>query len=337
MTGDMAAATFDELAKSVAARDYRPVYLLMGAEAYYIDKACALFEKGILTEEESEMNLTILYGKDVTAEAIMGEARRYPVMAEKQIVIVKEMQGMDDDPDKLIPYIRRAAPTTILVLCYKGGNIDKRKKITDEVSRTGIVFVSDKLKESALHGFINTYVRNHRAKIDPDAATLLAECVGCDLGKVTNELDKLFIRATSGSITRDMVASSVGMTRDFTTFDLKEALIAKDIRRANIIAAYMEEHTKTFPLQPILALLFNYFSNLMLTYYAPQKSQSAIVSYLKLRSEWQARDYERGMRSFSGKKTMLIIDRIREADARSKGQGGTGEHALRDLVYFILH
>lgn len=333
----MAAATFDELAKSLTARDYRPVYLLMGEESYYIDKACALFEKGILTEEESEMNLTILYGKDVTAEAIIGEARRYPVMADKQIVIVKEMQGMDDDPDKLIPYVRRAAPTTILVLCNKGGNIDKREKITDEVSRIGMVFVSDKIKESALPGFINAYVRSHRSKIDPDAASLLAECVGCDLGKVTNELDKLFIRATSGSITRDMVASSVGMTRDFTTFDLRDALIARDIRRANIIAAYMEAHAKAFPVQPILALLFNYFSNLMLAYYAPQKSPTGIASYLKLRSEWQVRDYERGMRAFSGKKTMLIIDSIRQADARSKGQGGMGEHVLRDLVHFILH
>ncbi len=333
----MAAATFDELAKSLTARDYRPVYLLMGEESYYIDKACALFEKGILTEEESEMNLTILYGKDVTAEVIIGEARRYPVMADKQIVIVKEMQGMDDDPDKLIPYVRRAAPTTILVLCNKGGNIDKRKKITDEVSRTGMVFVSDKIKEAALPAFINTYVRSCRATIEADAATLLAEYVGNDLGKVTNELDKLLIRATAGNITRDMVASGIGMTRDFTPFDLREALIAKDIRRANIIAAYMEEHTKTFPVQPILALLFSYFSNLMLAYYAPQKSPSAIASYLKLRGEWQARDYERGIRSFSGKKTMQIIDRIREADARSKGQGGTVEHALRDLVYFILH
>ena len=333
----MATATFDELAKSVSTHDYRPVYLLMGAEAYYIDKACALFEKGILTDEESEMNLTILYGKDVTAETIMGEARRYPVMAERQIVIVKEMQGMDDDPDKLIPYVRRAAPTTILVLCHKGGNIDKRKKITDEVSRAGMVFVSDKIKEAALPAFINTYVRSRRATIEADAATLLAEYVGNDLGKVTNELDKLLIRATAGNITHDMVASGIGMTHDFTPFDLREALIAKDFRRANIIAAYMEEHTKTFPVQPILALLFSYFSNLMLAYYAPQKSPSAIASYLKLRSEWQVRDYERGMRAFSGKKTMLIIDSIRQADARSKGQGGMGEHVLRDLVHFILH
>lgn len=330
--------SFDDIVKAVRAKDYSPIYLLMGDETYYIDRLDKLFESTVLTEDEREMNLTILYGRDVNAEAIINEARRYPVMgAARQLVIVRELQGMDDDIDKLLAYVRRPNPTALLVLCYMNGTIDRRKKIVDEIGRMGTVYVADKMKEAQLPTFIRTYTTRRKAKIDDDAAVLLAAHVGSDLNKIANELDKLLILTRGGTIDRATVAANIGMTKEFNSFELRDAIVSRDIRRANLIARYFEEHVKSCPLQPTLAFLFSYFSNLMLAYYAPQRDAKSVAAFLKLKSEWHARDYVRGMSAFTGRKVMQIIDAIKSADARSKGVGGNNDHVLKELIYFILH
>lgn len=333
----MTASNLNDLVKSVRNKDFRPIYLLMGNESYYIDKMCELFENSILTDEEKDMNLTILYGRDIKADNIINEARRYPVMAKYNLVIVKELQGMEDDVDKLSNYVRHAPSTTILVLCYKNGNIDRRKKIVDEISKNGYVYVSDKLKETALPEFIHSYAKRHRINISDDATLLLAEFVGNDLSKLTNEIDKLSILTNGKPINRTDVIANIGMSKEYNVFELKDALLNKDIRKSNLIANYMEDNSKNYPMPAVLPILFSYFSNLMLAYYSPQKDPRSLCSFLNLKSEWQTKDYQKGMANFTGKKVMNIIDKIKDADARSKGASGSQEHILKDLVYFILH
>ncbi len=330
--------TIEEIEKSIRDKQTQPIYLLMGAEAYYIDKLCERFENGILEEDEKDMDLTILYGKDIKADNIINQARRYPVAAKHNVVIVKELQAMDDDVDKLIAYARNPAPATILVLCYKNGKIDKRKKIADEITKTGCVFISDKLKEYAIPGFVLQYAGEHAIKIDEQAAQMLSEYVGNDLSRLANEIDKLAILANGTPINRQTVASSIGMSKEHNIFELRDALAAKDIAKANIIAKHIEQNTKNFPLQAVLPMIFNYFANLMLAHYAPGKEPRQIAAFLNLKSEWQAKEYIKGMKNYSARKTMAIIEKIKETDAASKGAiPASQQHPLRELVFFILH
>lgn len=335
----MSGQSINEIAKSIVGKKFSPIYLLMGPESYFIDYLCDLIGKYSMTDDEKELNMTTFYGKDVTAEQIMQQALRYPLMAERQVVFVKEMQGMEDDPEKLLKYVQRPQPSTVLVLCYKNGSIDKRKKIVAEINKTGIVFESEKMKDSMLPQFINSYCRGHKFAIDDDAATLMAEYIGSDLNRIANELQKLFLVAKGNRISADDVNKHIRISKEYNIFEFRDALSSKNIIKANKILNYLEEHNKTFPLQMILPNLFAFFSNLMMAYYAPQKDPKGVAQFLGLKSEWQAKEYIKAMGLYKGKKVMDIITEIKNADAKSKGFGGgvNTTHLLKELVFFILH
>ena len=333
--------TYEEIVRNLKNRTYAPVYFLMGEEDYYIDRISDYILDTVLTETEKEFNQTVLFGMDTDINTVINAARRYPMMSEHQVVVVKEAQNLKN-LENLTYYLQKPMPSTILVLCYKYGVLDRRKKIAAEIEKNGVLFESKKLKDSQLPGFISTYLKRKKVEIEPKASEMMAEFVGTDLSRMTGELDKLIITLPEGHkrITPEQIEKNIGISKDFNNFELRNALIEKDVLKANMIVKYFDENPKNNPLQMTLAVLFNFFSNLMLAYYAPQKTDQGIAAQLGLRSAWQAKDYMNAMQRYTGVKVMQIINAIRNCDAKSKGVGNTSAtngELLRELVYFILH
>lgn len=333
--------TYEDIARDIKNGKFAPVYLLMGEEDYYIDRISDYIVEKSLDENEREFNLTIMYGLDTDMANIVNNAKRYPMMSEHQVVVVKEAQNLRAWDD-LSFYLQKPLASTILVFCYKHGTLDKRKKIVAEIDKTGVLFESKKLKEAMLPGFITAYMKRKKVEIEDKAAEMMADFVGNDLNRLAGELDKLVITLPKGQnrVTPTEIERNIGISKDYNNFELKSALITKDILKANKIVKYFNDNPKNNPLQPTLALLYNYFSNLMVAYYAPERTENGVAAYLGLKSTWQAKEYIAGMRAYTGMKVMNIITQIRLSDARSKGIGNVtlsqGE-ILRELVYFILH
>ena len=333
--------TYEEIARDLKNRIYKPVYYLMGEESYYIDRISEYIAQTVLNENEKEFNQTILYGADTDIATIINAAKRYPMMSKYQVVIVKEAQGVKNI-DELSYYLQKPLESTILVLCHKHGVLDRRKKLAAEIEKVGVLFESKKIKDIQLAGFITSYLKRKSIEIEPKASEMMAEFVGTDLSRMAGELEKLIITLPKGQkrITPEQIEQNIGISKDYNNYELRNALIIKDVFKANQIIKYFEENPKTNPLQMTLSVLFNFFSNLMLAYYAPEKSEQGIAAQLGLKSPWQSKDYLAAMRKYSGVKVMQIIGEIRYCDAKSKGVGnsslGDGE-LLRELVYKILH
>lgn len=333
--------TYEEIVRDVKNGMYVPIYFLMGEEDYYIDRISEYIADRVLTEAEKEFNLTILYGADTDIVTIINSAKRYPMMSKYQIVMVKEAQNLKN-LDELTYYLQKPLMSTILVFCYKHGVLDRRKKLAAEIEKAGILFESKKLKDAQLSGFISSYLKRKRVDIEPKASEMMAEFVGADLNRMAGELEKLVITLPDGCsrITPEQIERNIGISKDYNNFELRNALITKDVLKANLIVKYFNNNIKNNPLQVTLAVLFGFFSNLMLTYYAPGKSEQEIASFLGLRSPWQAKDYLAAMKKYSGVKVMQIIGEIRLCDAKSKGVKNSSVSdgdLLRELIYFIMH
>ncbi|WP_195354829.1 DNA polymerase III subunit delta [Bacteroides cellulosilyticus] len=333
--------TCDDILKELRAKQYRPVYYLMGEEPYYIDLIADYITDNILTETEKEFNLTVVYGADVDIATVINAAKRYPMMSEHQVVVVKEAQNIRN-MEELSYYLHKPLLSTILVICHKHGVLDRRKKLAAEIEKTGVLFESKKVKDAQLPAFITSYMKRKGIDVEPKATAMLADFVGADLSRLTGELEKLIITLPKGHtrITPEQIEKNIGISKDYNNFELRSALVEKDVLKANKIIKYFEENPKTNPIQMTLSLLFGFFSNLMLAYYAPEKSEQGIANMLGLRTPWQAKDYLAAMRRYNGVKTMQIIGEIRYADAKSKGVGNpslSDGDILRELVFKILH
>lgn len=335
-------ATYESIVRDVQGGNFKPVYFLMGAESYYIDRLSDFIVEQALTPEQRDFNLLTLFGADVGVADVINAAKGYPVGAERVVVCVKEAQQIKNI-EQLAYYLQKPQPTTVLVVCYKNGVLDRRKKLAALVEKTGVLFESKKLYDSQLPAFIRDYLHRKQLSADPKAATMLADFVGTDLNRMVGELDKLAL-AMQGSgnkiITPELVEALIGVSKDFNNFELLEAIIAKDILRANRIINYFDSNPKDNPVQVTLSTLFKFFSTLMLAYYAPDKSERGLAQWLSV-ADWQVRrNYLPAMRVYSGVKVMHIIGEIRRADARTKGVDNVktpvGE-VMKELLFFILH
>lgn len=333
--------TYEEIVRNLKNRVYSPVYFLMGEEDYYIDRISDYIMDTVLSEVEKEFNLTVLYGADTDMAGVINAAKRYPMMSEHQVIVVKEAQGLKGMED-LVYYLQKPLLSTILVFCYKHGTLDRRKKITAEIEKAGVLFESKKLKDTQLPGFISSFLKRKKVEIEPKASEMIAEFVGTDLNRLAGELEKLIITLPLGAtrITPEQIERNIGISKDYNNFELRSALIEKDVLKANRIVKYFNDNPKNNPLQLTLAVLFNFFSNLMLAYYAPEKTEQGIAAQLGLRSPWQSREYMAAMRRYKGIKVMQIIEAIRTCDAKSKGIDNSSMSdgdLLKELVYVILH
>lgn len=333
--------TFQTIMASLKARQYLPVYVLMGDESYYIDKISDYIADTVLKPEERDFNQTICFGSDITAAQVADIARRYPMMADHQVVIVKEAQNIRS-LEALETYLKNPVKTTILVWCYKNGRIDARKKVVTLAKAVGLVFDSQKLKERNLPDFIVNYLKQHGTSIDNKACQMIADFVGPDLNRLTSELDKLVVTLDGDKmrVTPELVESKIGISKEFNTYELLNAVVGKDIYKANLIIKYFYKLKKTDWFYISVPLLFNYFQNLMIAHYSPNKSPEGIAQQLGLNQAWRANDFIKGMRTYSPRKVMEILAKIREVDVKSKsvsGVNGTPGELMKELIHFILH
>lgn len=338
-----AAVTYDSVMRDLKARQFKPIYYLMGEESYYIDKISDWIAQNVLQPEERDFNQTIMFGSDVTAAQVADAAKRYPMMSEYQVIIIKEAQNIKST-EPLEKYLKNPMKTTILVLCHKNGKIDGRKQgYVKAIRDVGILFESKKLYDRELPPFIEKYLKAQGATIDPKSTQLIADHIGADLSRLTGELDKVLLGLPEGDrrVTPQVVEDRIGVSKDFNGFELRDAIVNRNIFKANQIMKYFDENPKAGSIYSFLPLLFNYFQNLMVAYYCPQRTnQDALAQWLDLKSTWGVRDYMTGMRNYTGMKVLQIIGKIRETDAKSKGldnpNTGPGE-LMKELIFFIFH
>lgn len=332
--------SYEDIVRQVRAGDFKPIYYLMGEESYYIDRVSDYIVEQALTEDERDFNLTILYGPQTVGEEVVNAAKRYPMMAERQVVVVREAQGLPNK-DALTFYAQRPMPSTILILCHKNGTLDRRTNLAKEIQKAGIVFESPKFKDYQLPGFVNGYVRRKGLEIEPDACQVLCEHVGTDLNRLASELDKLVVAlGEHGRITTQSIQDNIGISKEYNSFELVAALAEKNVLKANRIVKYFDSNPKNFALQPTLATLFKFYSELLLAYYAPNRSEEGIAAWLE-QSTWQVRrNILPAMRVYTAMKVYTIIGEIRRTDGASKGVGGqktSDGDLLKELVFMILH
>ncbi|MGP1377576.1 MAG: DNA polymerase III subunit delta [Prevotella veroralis] len=334
--------TFQSIMQDLKNRNFAPFYLLMGEESYYIDSISDYIASHILSPEECDFNQTICFGSDVTAVQIADMARRYPMMAEYQLIIVKEAQNIRS-LEALEKYLKNPVKSTILVWCHKNGKIDARKKVLGLAQSVGVVFESKKLRDYQLPDFIQNYLKPKKISIDPKSCQMIADYIGADLSRIVSELDKILIYLPEDDrrITPEVVEKEVGVSKDFNAFELRNAIVSKDVFKANQIIKYFDNNPKAGSLYSFLPLLFSFFQNLMIVHYTPNKSsEQDIARALDLKSAWGSKDFITGLRNYSARKTMEIISKIREVDGKSKGldnpNTGAGE-LMKELIFFILH
>ena len=337
----MAKYTYETIMSELKSGTFRPVYYLMGEEGYFTDRITDYIMENALNEVERDFNLTVYYGLDSDIDTIVTAAKRFPMMAERQVIVVKEAQ-MLKNIDSLLYYLQAPQPTTVLVFAHKNGAIDKRKKVATDLERAGVVLDSKKMRDDQLPAFINSYLREKGLSADNKSVLMMRESVGADLSRLAGEIDKLAIALPQGSvnITPELVEEHIGISKEYNNFELQNALVNKDILKANKIIQYFARNPKKNPIQMTLALLFSFFSNVMMCYYAPDKSERGVAEFLGLKSAWGVGDYIKAMKNYRAVHVMEILHLIRLADAQSKGTEGPqvpdGE-IMRELLYKILH
>lgn len=339
--------TADDILKDLKNRKYKPLYLLHGDEPYFIDQVSNFVEDELLSEAERGFNQTVLYGKDTDVMTVLNAAKRYPMMAEYQVVLVKEAQdmkwGRDDDDKKTInpvlSYLENPLPSTILVFCYKYGKFDKRKKTYKAIEKNGVVFESATLYDNKIPLWIEGLVATKGYKIDQQASAMMAEYLGNDLSKIANELEKLMLNVSAGqTITMQHVHDNIGISKEYNVFELQSALSRKDPFKVNQIINYFEANPKANPMVLVLGNLNNFFSKVLLYHYAKDKSPQSLARELGV-NPYFIKDYELAARSYNYGKSMQIISLLREYDLKSKGvdsNAGPGE-LMKELMFKILH
>ncbi len=357
----MPVQTFEAILKDLKNKVYHPVYFLTGDEPYFIDELAHAIETGVLSDMEKEFNQTILYGRDVDVKTIVSHAKRYPMMANYQVVIVREAQDIknlfpkkgadeeaedesgsapDADRDLFFEYLSNPLKSTLLVLCYKYKKADKRTKSGKILDKAGVLFESKKLYDDKIAGWISAYVKNKGFRIDDEAAVLLGEYLGVELSKVSNELDKLMIGRKPGTVLdSDLIEKNIGISKDFNVFELQKAFTKKDVYKANMIVDYFGKNPKNNPMVLTLAALNSFFTKIISVHVYKNKPGVNLAQNLGV-NPFFLRDYEMAARTFSIDHCVKIISWIQECDLKSKGMGNssaTDHENLQELVFKILH
>ncbi|MCX6282783.1 MAG: DNA polymerase III subunit delta [Bacteroidetes bacterium] len=330
---------FENILSDLKNKIYYPVYLLSGEEPYFIDVISDYIEENVLSEQEKEFNQTIVYGKDADAATVMSYARRYPMMSNYQVLIVKEAQDLGD-LDAFLPYIQNPVSSTILVLCYKYRKLDKRKSLYKTIEKSGVVMESAVLYDNKMPDWISNYVKERGFSVSPKAAVLLAEFVGNELSKIVNELTKLFINLPAGSeITEDVIERNIGISKDFNVFELQKALGRKDVYKSNMIIQYFAANLKENPLVKIIPNLYSYFTKVLIYHYLPDKSRNNAAAALSV-SPFFIQDYQTAAKNYPMHRLVSVISYLREYDLKAKGLenvSATDGELMKELVYKILH
>jgi DNA polymerase-3 subunit delta len=331
---------YQNILKDLKNKVYHPVYFLTGEEPYYIDLIADYIEKHVLDESEKDFNQTILYGKETDINTIISEAKRYPMMANHNVVIIKEAQHLIREIDKLESYLDNPTPTTLLVFCYKYKKIDGRKAIGKKLKKKTVYLDSKKLYDNQIPDWIGSQLKAKNYTIEPHAALLIAEFLGTELSKIANELNKLIINLPEGSnITPEIVEQNIGISKDYNNFELNKAIGSKNVLKANQIINHFSKNEKEHPLVVTLGVLYGFFSNVLKLHYTKDKSKNNIASVLRVHPFF-VQDYETAARNYSIRKAVKIIEYLRDYDLKSKGVNAastTNGELLKELLFKILH
>jgi DNA polymerase-3 subunit delta len=330
---------FKRIVKEVRERKFRPLYVLHGEEDFFIDRVEQEIRAHALEEHERDFNQTILYGRDTDAAEVKDACVRFPMMAERQLIVVREAQTWRPDQwDKLEPYAKNPTPTTVLVICHKHKKIDGRKGFAKTAAKQGTVFVSDKLKDNQLPAWIQAYVKSKERSIGAGEAQLLSDHLGSDLGKVTGEVEKLcLVSPQGGKITSELIQRYVGISKEFNIFELQNAISVGDHYKVMRIAGVFANDPKEHPLVLTLEMLHRYFAKLAQVHGSADKTEMGLASALKV-PPFFVKDYTAGARRYSAVKLREIQHHLRQADLRSKGVGGTASdgEVLQELLEKVM-
>jgi len=331
--------TFEEILGNLQKKIYHPIYFLMGEETYFIDKISDYIADNVLTEAEKGFNQTILYGKDLEPHTIMANARRFPMMANHQVIIVREAQNIKKI-EELESYARNPLKSTILVINYKYKTLDKRKTFPKLLDQKGVLFEAKKIYDNQLPAWITSYLKNQQYSIAPQAAAMIAEYLGADLSKVANELDKLIISLPVGTqITPDHIEKNIGISKEFNVFELQNALGERDLLRANRIVNYFGANPSSNPIPVVISSLFSYFTKILNYHFLEDKSQNNVASALQVHPFF-VKTYVAAAKNYNIRKLVEIISILREYDMKSKGFGNVSASAAdlqKEMIYRILH
>ena len=329
-----------KIVNDIKTGNIKPIYFLMGEESYYIDKLSDYIEKKVLTEEEKGFNQTVLYGRDVTIEDIVSTAKRYPMMAERQVVIVKEAQDLLRTIDKLESYAENPMPTTVLVICYKYKSLDKRKKVTKLIAKNGVVFESKKLYENQVGDWIKRVLAGKKYTIEPKATAMLVEFLGTDLSKINNELEKLQIILPVGSVINPMhIEENIGFSKDFNVFELRKALGERNQLKAYTIAENFAQNPKDNPMVVTTSLVFGFFIQLLKYHGLKDRNPKNVAAVIGV-NPFFLKEYDVALKNYPMKKVSQIVAALRDIDVKSKGLGANAlsqSDLLREMLYKIFN
>lgn len=332
--------TYPQIIKELKAKKYAPIYLLHGTEPFYIDKISKYIEDNVLTEGEKSFNQTILYGKDTDHKTLIDTCSRYPMMASHQVVILKEAQEMRTLKE-LLPYIERPVHTTILVLCFKHKKFDGRTKFGKLVKQKALIFESKKLYDNQIPDWIQSYLKDKKLSISPANAALIAEYLGENLSKVSNELDKLAINLAPGTeVNEKHIQEQIGISKEYNVFELQKALGTRNVVKSNRIINYFISNPKKNPLVVVVGTLFNFFSKVYLTHFLKNSSEREMMEKLGVRHAFFLKDYKLAARNYPYQKSQNVISILKEYDLKSKGVdrvNATEGDLMKELVFKILH
>lgn len=337
-----------DIIKDLKARRFKPLYLLQGEEPYYIDQVVDYMENNVLNEAERGFNQTVLYGKDTDMATILNAAKRYPMMSEHQVIIVKEAQdlkwaketeGSSKETEFVLNYFDKPLPSTILVFAYKYANFDKRKKLYKSIAKNGIIFQSDVVRDYKLMPWIEEHIKEKGYKIAPQAAALMAEYLGTDLSKIANEIEKLCLNISKETtITTEHIQKNIGISKEYNVFELQKALATRNVLKCNQIVNYFAANPKANPMVMVMANLNSYFTKILKYHYLQNKNDAAKELGV---SPYFIKDYEMAARTFNDAKTFEIISLLRAYDLKSKGLDSTGNttdgELLKELLFKMLH
>jgi len=329
-----------KLITDIKNKNLSPIYFLMGEEVYYIDKISDYIQDNVLSEEEKGFNQMVLYGRDVTIEDIVGHAKRFPMMADKQVVIVKEAQDLSRTIDKFVEYAKNPQPSTVLVFCYKYKSLDKRKTVYKTIKKTGVIFESKRLYDNQVPDWIRRTLSTKGYKITPKASQMLVEYLGTDLSKINNELEKLQIVLPQGTeISPLHIEKNIGISKDYNNFELLKAIGSRNSAKAFKIVNYFGDNPKDNPMVVTVSLLFNFFSRLLQLHGMNDKSPRSVTSALRV-NPYFVSEYIDAASNFPMRKVSGIIAIIREFDLKSKGVNSNAvpqKDLLKELLVRILH
>lgn len=333
------AADYQKIISDISKKIYAPVYLLCGEEPYYIDLISDYIEDNVLDAGAREFNQTILYGRETDAGKVIEYAKRFPMMSEYQVLIIKEAQDMKTIDD-LITYVEKPLNSTLLVLCYKYKKFDKRKSLPKIIEKKGIYYESPRIYADKIPAWVTEFITSRGYKVTPKAAMLLADFLGNDLSKVANEIGKLFILTPKGStITEDLIEKNIGISKDYNFYEFQDALASKNIEKANKIVNYFNSNPKENPLVKIVPMTYGFYLKVLLCASLSDKSPSSISSALGI-APFLTKDYVKAVGNYSFEKLTEIISILREFDLKSKGVdiGSTsGPDLMREMIFRILH